>query len=143
MSDNGDGTYSATLTSSTTAGSPTITATDNTLGISGQATLTQTAGPAAHVSVSLLPTSIPADGASTSTATATVTDANGNGVAGETVTLSSGGSMTDQGDGTYTGTVTSTTTAGPRTITATDGAISGQATLDADRGTCGDTWRCR
>ena len=131
MTDNNDGTYTGTVTSTTTAGNRTITATDG--GISGQATLTQTAGPAAHVALSLQPSSIVANGTSTSTATATVTDANGNPISGETVTLSSGatnfGSMSDQGDGTYTSTVTSTTTAGNRTFTATDGSISGQATL--------------
>ena len=80
----------ATLTSSTTAGTPTITATDNTQGISGQATLTQTPGPAANIALSLNPTSIVANGTSTTTATATVTDANGNPVSGETLELFSG-----------------------------------------------------
>ena len=67
-----------------------------------------------------------------------MTDANGNRVSGETVTLSSGGSMTDNDDGTYTGTVTSTTTAGNRTITATDGSIFGAGDADPDAGAGGE-----
>jgi adhesin/invasin len=133
VTNNHDGTYTATLTSSTTAGTPSITATDGS--VSGHATLTQTPGPAAHVSVSLNPTSVVANGTSTSAATATVTDANNNPVAGDGVTFTSSDSgihhtaVVDHGDGTYTTTLTSSTTAGTPTITATDGTVQGQATL--------------
>ena len=53
VTDNQNGTYTATITSSTTAHPVTITATDSTVtpSVSGQATLTQTAGPAASVTV--------------------------------------------------------------------------------------------
>src|SRR5438094_3069510 len=100
--DNGDGTYSATITASTTAGDETITGHDGL--ITGTATLHEHAGAAAHVSLSLTPDTITADGTSTSTATATVTDAFSNPVSGDTVTFSTSrdvtfGSTTDNGDG--------------------------------------------
>ncbi len=138
--DNGDGTYTATVTASKSAGNYTITATDSSVtpAVSGTATLTQTVGPATHVSVALSPSSIVANGTSTSTATATVTDANNSPVPGDSVAFSSSGSqaITDQkhnGDGTYTATITSSTKSGSYTITATDSspnpAVSGTATL--------------
>ncbi|MDQ6606665.1 MAG: Ig-like domain repeat protein, partial [Actinomycetota bacterium] len=139
--DQGNGTYTATLTSSTTAGIVTITATDTTagsFGASGSAPLTQTPGPAANVTVGLAPTSIPADGSSATTATATVTDVNGNRVPGDTVVFltSFGGQGSpqpahDNGDGTYTATITSSTTPGPVQVVAVDQTtgVHGQATL--------------
>jgi len=135
--DNGDGTYTATVTSTTKAGAFKITATDGSL--SGSATLSQTPGPTAHVSVSLDPSSITADGSATSTATTTLSDANGNPVRGDRVGLSSTdagqrvGSVTDRGDGTYTAKIISSKTAGDATLTATDTSVdpnaSGSATL--------------
>ena len=139
--DQGNGTYTATITSSTTPGTATITATDPAaLSPSGTATLTQTTGPASKVAVSLSPTSVPADGTSTSTATATVTDAQGHPLRNETVAFSSSDlsekiqqPATNQGNGTYTATITSSTTPGTPTITATDTSTSarpsGGATL--------------
>jgi hypothetical protein len=130
--DNGDGTYSASITSSTTVGTPTITATDTETGVFGQATLTQTAGPATDVSVELSPSSIVANGTSTATATATVTDADGHRVSGDSVEISSAdagsgiGPVTDRHDGTYTATITSSTTAHKVAITATDTSASPQ-----------------
>src|SRR2546422_5812589 len=105
----------ATITASTTAGDETITGHDGL--ITGPATLHEHAGAAAHLSVSLTPDTITADGSSTSTATATVTDAFSNPVSGDTVTFSTSGdvtfgSTTDNGDGTYSATITSSTTAG-------------------------------
>lgn len=131
-----DHTYSATITS-THAGTSTITATDQTAPTvtPDSKPLTKTPGPAAHIAVQLTPSSILASGSSTSTVTATVTDANGNRVPGAAVTFKpaaqlGGGGATDHGDGTYTATYTSTTSAGPVTITATAGSASGQATLN-------------
>ena len=48
VTDNKDGTYTATITSSTTIGTATITATDSSVtpAVSGQATLAQGIGPA-------------------------------------------------------------------------------------------------
>jgi hypothetical protein len=91
------------------------------------------------VTVMLTPASIPADGLSTSLATAKVIDANGNPVAGAQVDFTSSdpgqtlGHVVDNGDGTYTTSVTSSTAAGIATITATDESasptLSGRATL--------------
>lgn len=96
-------------------------------------------GPAATVTVSLSPASITADGASHTTAVATVTDADLDAVAGDHVSFSSSdpgdtiGPVTDDGNGTYTTTITSSTAAGEATITATDSSVapsvSGRATL--------------
>jgi len=130
--DNGDGTYTAQITSSKTAGTPTVTATDSSVSpaVSGHATLTQTAGSAAQVAVSLSPTSILANASSTTTATARVTDANGNPVPGAGIAFSSTdsgeriGAVTDNGDGTYTAQITSSTTVGSPTVTATDSSVT-------------------
>jgi hypothetical protein len=130
--DNGDGTYTTTVTSSRHAGPATITATDVSPGTAppGTATLIQTAGPATQMSVTVNPAKIPADGSSSSTATATVTDANGNRVSGETVNFSSSdqnqtvAAMTPAGDGTYQAKITASTSPGQATITATDTSAS-------------------
>jgi hypothetical protein len=139
--DNKNGTYTATITSSTTIGTPTITATDSSVApaASGQATLNQGSGPAATVTVSLTPTAIPADGTAQATATAHVSDAQGHPVVGDHVGFASGdpgekiSTTTDNKNGTYTATITSSTTIGTPTITATDSsvtpAVSGNATL--------------
>ncbi|MGO9821610.1 MAG: invasin domain 3-containing protein [Solirubrobacteraceae bacterium] len=133
----GSGTYTATITSSTTVGTPTITATDGT--VSGTATLTQTAGSAATVQVAASPAVILANGTSTATVTATVEDAQGHLLTGQSVSFKSTdsgeffGQVSDNGNGTYTVQVRSSTTVGSATITATDStaspAISGQGTL--------------
>ena len=134
----GGGTYTATVTSSTTVGTPTITASDG--GASGNATLTQTAGPAATVTVALNPTSITANGTATTTATATVKDAQGHLLPTETVTFTSSdtgdkfSATTNAGSGTYTATITGSTTVGTPTITATDGTVSGTAILTQTAG---------
>jgi hypothetical protein len=127
--DNQDGTYSATITSSTTVGQVTITASDSS-NPPGQATLNQVAGPATSITVALQPNSIVADGVSQTTATATVTDAQGHPIAGEPMSITSSdpgdhvGSIIDNGDGTYTALITSSTSAHTAHITATDGTIS-------------------
>lgn len=132
--DHGDGTYSATITSTTTSGSATITASDGSL--VRTATLTQIPGPATQVALALSPTTLPGDAQSTTTATATVRDAHGNLVPGDTVTMTSDrdqaiGSVTDAGDGTYRATITAGRAPGAGTITATDTTrnVSGTAPL--------------
>src|SRR5205823_3962130 len=122
-----DGTYTATITSTTTVGAPTITATDGTL--SDQKTLTQTVGPASSISLQLSPTSIIADGAHTTTATATVKDAEVHPYTTLSLSFSSNGgnavgATTNHHNGTYTASITSTTTVGAPTITATDGTLT-------------------
>jgi hypothetical protein len=149
VTDQKNGTYTATVTSSTTVHTVTLTAADTltvanttpliSIPASTNQALTQTLGVAASVGVQLSPASLVADGSSTSLATATVKDAQGRSLYGEHVTFSSSdgavgiGSVTDRGDGTYTATITSSTTAGAVTIKATDTSVSpnvvGQATL--------------
>ena len=131
VTDNKDGTYTATITSSTTVGITTITATDRTSSpnASGSARLTQTAGPATSVRVKLTPSSIVANGSSKSTTTAVVTDAQGHPLAGDRLSFSSSdageriGPVSDN-NGTYSATITSSTTPGSMTITATDSSVS-------------------
>jgi hypothetical protein len=123
-----NGTYTATLTSSTTVGTPTITATSSWLGqpISGAASLTQTPGPAKSMTLSVEPGSILADEHSYAVATATVTDAHGNPVPTDDVAFSSTdplqhvGRVTNGGNGTYRALIRSSTTPGDAVITATD-----------------------
>jgi len=121
----GGGTYTATITSTTTAGTAKIKAMTAS-GASAAATLTQVAGPAANVALQLSPSAIVADGASTSTATATVTDAFGNPVPVAPITFSSTDTgvrfspVNNNGNGTYTTTLTSSKTPGTPTISAID-----------------------
>jgi adhesin/invasin len=137
VTDNGDGTYSATVTSTKTAGTSLITATDEALAghPAGQAQLTQTAGAPAHLMLALTPSSIPAGGASTTVATIAVTDANSNPVLGAKVSLTSSGSQrigsvtSTQALGAYVATIASTDVAGRSTLTARAGSMSTTATL--------------
>jgi adhesin/invasin len=136
VTNNGDGTYKSTITSSKTSGLETITAAVSGTSLSKTATLTEKAGPATKVVVALSPASVPADGKSTSTAIATVTDANANKVLDETVTMSTSGdvtlgSVTNNGDGTYKSTITASKTAGAENITAkaVNAAKTGSAQL--------------
>jgi adhesin/invasin len=83
VTDNEDGTYTATLTSATVVGTATVTAyigTDDTGGNIGTATVDFTVG-AADATASTIaadPTSIIANGVTTSAITVTLKDANGN-----------------------------------------------------------------
>ncbi len=131
VTDNGNGTYTTTITSTTTAGTATITATDAAASLtSPPQKLTQKPGAATNISLQLSPTTIIADGVSTSTATGTVTDRSGNPVTGGAITFTSTdssetiSSTTDNGNGTYTATITSSTTAGQASITATVAGIT-------------------
>ncbi len=126
--DNFNGTYTATLTSSTTVGTATIIAASSWMGqeISGTASLTQTPGPAKNITLGVEPGSIVADGHSYAIATATVTDARGNPVATDAVSFSSTDrgekvvGVTNGGNGTYRALISSSTTPGEAVITATD-----------------------
>ncbi|MGO9902096.1 MAG: carboxypeptidase regulatory-like domain-containing protein [Solirubrobacteraceae bacterium] len=100
------------------------------------------------LALALAPSSIVANGSSQSIATVVVAEANGNPVLGDSVTLSASdgavklGAVTDHGDGTYTATITSSTTAHAVTITATDSSVSpnvsGQQTLNQTLGAPGN-----
>src|SRR5439155_18159997 len=90
---NNDGTYSATITASTTADAETITGKATKANITGTKTLTETAG-TPIVTVTLAPSTIVADGKSTSLATAAVKDQFGNPYTGETVAFTTSGDVT-------------------------------------------------
>jgi lysophospholipase L1-like esterase len=132
VTDNGNGTYTATLTAATTAGTANITGTLGGATIGHPTSVAFTPGPvsAANSTISANPASITADGASTSTLTVQARDANNNNLAssGGTVTLgTSAGSLsgvTDNGDGTYTATLTAAAAPGMASIT---GTIAGTA----------------
>jgi adhesin/invasin len=91
VTDNSDGTYTATLTSGISAGTATITGTVNAAAITDTETVTFTSA-AADPTKSLItaaPTSIVADGIETSTITVQLKDANSNNLisGGDTVAL--------------------------------------------------------
>jgi hypothetical protein len=127
-----NGAYIATLTSSTVAGTVIVSATDESVTptAAGDGTLTQTAGRASTIGLALSPTSIVANGNSYTTATATVADAHGNPVTADKVAFSSSDpgqvveSVTNDGNGTYSALIRSSTTPGQITITATDTAVN-------------------
>jgi hypothetical protein len=132
LTDNGDGSYTATLTASTVAGTQTVSATDGAA--SASTMLTQVPDSASQVTLTLAPPTVEADGTSTSNATITVADASGNPRTGDPVTLTTDGdvmisAVTDAGFGTYTATVTASTTAGTETLTASAGTAGADADL--------------
>jgi large repetitive protein len=143
--DNGDGTYTAQIQATTMAGVVQITATDNSTSptpiTSTAVGLGQTPGPAAIMTLSLTPASIVANGSSSTIAKATVTDASHNPLSGETVSFGQSGtpvtffSFTCQTDSSGACSVKITgTSVGSTSITASDGAAQGQATLTETAG---------
>ena len=104
VTNNGDGTYSATYTSGSTAGDVTLTATAPGVTVPGKATITINAGPPADVVVTADPTVVTSLGSST--ITAVVTDSNGNPAGGtltkETTSGGTVGEFTSTVFGTYT-----------------------------------------
>ncbi|WP_234567132.1 invasin domain 3-containing protein [Rhodohalobacter sp. 614A] len=115
--DNGDGTYTATLTSSTTPGVAEISGTLDGDSIDDTAEVEFTVLPpsAAFTTITASPNEILADGSSTSNITVTLRNSNDDPVSsgGFTVNLSTtAGSLsevTDNGDGTYSAILTSST----------------------------------
>lgn len=132
LTDNGDGTYTATITSSHTLGNATIAAVDASVSPAAEATATLTQI-APEVSVSVSPATIAAGGTAQTLATVTITGPQGP-LAGEPVTISSSdpgqtiGPVSEAGDGTYTATITSSATVGATTIIARDEAYGAAAT---------------
>lgn len=131
VTDNANGTYTATLTASTTAETATVTASVNGNDLDEGVDVAFVPGdPSPQTStIAADPDSIDADGESTSTITVTVMDAHGNvrAAGGDAVVISSTGgtvsAVTDEGDGTYTATLTSGTTVGTAIVTATVNGI--------------------
>ena len=106
VTDNGDGTYSATYTSGSTAGDVILTATAPGVTVPGRETITINAGPPAEIALSAEPETV--SSLRSSTITAVVTDSNGN-AADATLTASttSGGAVGEFAStvsGTYTAT---------------------------------------
>ncbi len=129
--DNGDGTYTSTITSSTTPGASTITAADVTSVLApATATLTQYGRASSIRVVSVGPAAIPANGSSIASVTALVTDRAGDPVPGDSVAFSSKdpgetiSGATDNGDGTYRATITASTAVGTASIVATDHSVA-------------------
>ena len=137
VTDVGDGSYTATLTSSASAGTATVTGTLDLVAITDNEMVVFAAGAASTATsqITALPTSITADGVSASVVTVQLQDTNGNPLtsSGGTVALAttSGtlGPVTDVGDGTSTATLTSSTTAGTATLT---GTLDGNAITDTE-----------
>jgi hypothetical protein len=132
VTDNGGGSYTATITVGTVAGSYDLTAAVGA--VHGGTSYTTSVLPPSSVAVTAVPsTRITANGTSQVTATVTVTDSLGHGIAGQPVSVSTNesgatvSSVTDNGGGSYTATITVGTTAGAYTITAAAGAVSGTA----------------
>ncbi|GGD40832.1 invasin domain 3-containing protein [Muriicola marianensis] len=120
VTDNGDGTYTATLTSPLTTGTATLTFTVNGFKGMNSASATFTAGSPDTVTstITATPISVPADGLSTSSILVQLFDSNSNPITsgGETVVVSSTlgtvSAVTDLGDGSYSAVLTSDTVAG-------------------------------
>jgi hypothetical protein len=106
---------SPTVTASTVAGQwqPTAALDSDSVNFTRMLNLTNVHGIGHELTLGLQPDTISADGSSTSVATATVKDANENPVPGDTVVFTAPndsdvqvGSTTDNGDGTYSATIT-------------------------------------
>jgi hypothetical protein len=140
VTDNSDGTYTATLTSSTSVETATITGQLDGNDLNDDASVTFTSGvaDAATSTISANPTEITADGSSTATITVQLKDAYGNNLSagGDNIALAtthgSLGSVTDNGDGTYEATLTAATDLGSAVITGTlNGTVlTDKATVD-------------
>ncbi|MDE2996004.1 MAG: FG-GAP-like repeat-containing protein, partial [Bacteroidota bacterium] len=135
VADNGDGTYTATLTAGEQAGDATVSGTLNGGVITDTAVVTFDAdgGDPTTTTISANPAAITADGQATSTVTVQAKDANGDNFnqGGEAVvlatTLGALGAVVDNNDGTYTATLTAGILAGTATIT---GTLEGAAITD-------------
>jgi adhesin/invasin len=133
VTDQGGGAYTATLQSSTAAGTATITGTVNGIAIGNNGIAQFTPGPEAQYVVTVVPNTTPTAGAAV-TISAQLADINGNAISasGRVVTWSSTGggtfssptSTTTNGNATVTFT-TSTTAQTVHTVTATTGTTSG------------------
>lgn len=133
--DNGDGTYTTTITAGTKRSDLTVTFGTGTL----SATATVVQGPS-RVALALSSPTVIGDGTSTVNATATFADGDDDGIGAEDVTIDATGGhttvgpVTDLGDGTYTATLTSTRALGTDTITASNGDLSATASLEVVHG---------
>ena len=137
VTNNDNGTYSATYISGGTAGRVTLTATATQADESGSAIITISAGAPAEVTVSAVPTGVSSGGSSI--ITAMVSDSSGNALSAQSLTASTSsgsGTITEFTEstarpGSYSATYTApvVTAEGTETITVTVGTASGQTTL--------------
>ena len=122
VQDQGDGTYTQTLVAPTAVGTATLSFTVDGVPFSDVAQVTFTPGAASDATstVATGAASLTADGTSTTTLTVSVRDAFGNPVPGQAVVVTATGgavgTVTDNGDGTYTATLTSDTVARDVTV---------------------------
>ena len=136
VTNNGDGSYSATYTSGGTAGNVTLTATATGAAVSSTANIVINAGPPAAIALSAAPMTVTSLGSAT--VTAMVTDSGGNGVGGLSLTGSTSGSGTltpfipTPVFGTYVATYSApmVEAEGTETITVSTDGISADLTLD-------------
>ncbi|MEX2531365.1 MAG: invasin domain 3-containing protein [Gemmatimonadota bacterium] len=137
VTDEGNGTYTATLTSPKVVGTASITGTVDGDPIGGTTTVQFNPGPASPrtSTIEADPSSLIPDGTSTSTATIRLLDDQGNAltVGGDAVVLrlvggGTIGGVIDQGDGTYVATYTAPTQSGTTRI---EGEVNGEVMDDA------------
>ena len=136
VTNNGDGTYSATYTSGSTAGNVRLTATATGAGVSDSASIAINAGPPATIALSAVPMTVTSLGSAT--VTAMVSDSGGNGVGGLTLTATPSGSGTltpfipTPVFGTYVATYSApmVEAEGTETITVSTDGVSADLTLD-------------
>ncbi|MGF9912678.1 invasin domain 3-containing protein [Paenibacillus ehimensis] len=139
VTDNQDGTYTATLTAPTTVGTATVSATVGGSPIVSTASVQFVPGApsTATSTVEAGSGSLTADGTSQTTITVRLKDAHGNALmtGGSAVVITSTigtvSAVTDQQNGTYTATLTAPTTVGTATVSATVGgaAIASKASV--------------
>ena len=134
VTNNGDGTYSASYTQSNMAGRVTITAADAVSGASASAAVSINAGAASSLTVGISPSTVSSGGSAK--VSVMVTDASGNGVGGLTASGSAAsgmvGAFSEGGDiGSYTATYTATMVdaEGTDVVTVGVGNLTGVATV--------------
>ncbi|MEI7028166.1 invasin domain 3-containing protein, partial [Paenibacillus sp. y28] len=132
VTDNNNGTYTATLTAPATAGAATVSATLGGTALASTAIVQFVPGAASAASstVEVDDASLTADGTSQTTVTVKLKDAHGNALTtggatvGITTTLGTVSGVTDNNNGTYTATLTAPATAGAATVSATLGGTA-------------------
>ncbi len=133
--DNGDGTHTATLRSSTSVEEAVLGFAVDYQDAPATATVRFVAGPPSAVisTIGAEPSSLEADGRAESAITVRALDAHANPVPGRDVVIASGAGQitgtTDRGDGTYTATLTSPTTAGTTVVGFTVDGTQGEASV--------------
>jgi len=135
VTDNGDGSYTSVYTAGNTPGTVIITITYPDGSTTTQITLVQPGAEPSDISVESAPGALPADGVSTSNITVTIKDSDGNPVIGQIVimVIISGqgtlGTVTDNGDGSYSAKYTTPDQTGKTTISVTAGGVTNTVSI--------------